>query len=227
MKFIFTGISFLLVLLSFGQTKLSNTEAFKIIDKSKVQVLDVRTAEEFSKGHLKNSININWNDRDNFEKATNTNLDKNNPVYVYCLSGGRSSKAAQYLVEQGYEVFEIDGGMMKWEAANLPIVSLNNKSASLSFDDYKSLTRSHPKVLINFSADWCAPCREMAPIIDKIAENYKDKVKVIKIDADENKTLLKQLGITSIPQLLVFKNGKKIWSKSGLVDINTLEKKLN
>lgn len=225
MKYIITIAGLFCSLMTFGQTKIANTEALQRINNEDVQLVDVRTDEEYSKKHLKNSIHINWNDKENFDALANK-LDKKKPVYVYCLSGGRSNKAAQYLAEKGFEVFDIEGGIMKWEASNLPLVSANEKTTGISLDAYESLTKSHPKVLVNFYAEWCAPCKELAPIIDKIAQKHADNLKVIKIDADENKDLLKQLGISGIPQLYIFKDGQKTWSKSGLTTLKTLEKKL-
>lgn len=223
MKYITTTASLFFSLMTLGQTKVTNTDAFQKINNENVQLVDVRTDEEYSKKHLKNSIHINWNDKENFD-ALASKLDKKKPVYVYCLSGGRSNKAAQYLTEKGFEVFDIEGGIMKWETANLPLVDVANKTAGLTLEDYASLTKSHPIVLIDFYADWCAPCKEMTPIIDKIAEDYK--VKVVKIDTDKNNALVKELGVSRIPQLYIFKDGKKTWSKSGLTNIKTLKKKL-
>lgn len=225
MKYIFTTASLFLSLLTFGQTKITNTEAFQKINKGNIQLVDVRTNEEYSKKHLKNSIHINWNDKKNFD-ALASKLDKKKPVYVYCLSGGRSNKAAQYLTDKGFEVFDIEGGIMKWEASKLPLVDAANKTTGLTLENYTSLTKSHPIVLIDFYADWCAPCKEMSPMIDKITKDYKEKIKVVKIDTDKNNALVKELGISGIPQLYIYKNGKKTWSKTGLTDLATIEKEL-
>ena len=76
-------------------------------------VIDVRTPEEFSKGHLQNAKNIDWNGA-NFDKQTES-IDKTKPVFVYCLSGGRSSAAAAKMRSNGFTtVYELEGGMMKW-----------------------------------------------------------------------------------------------------------------
>ena len=80
--------------------------------------------------------------------------------------------------------------------------------------------------IIDFYADWCGPCKEMAPSIEKIAKTYKGRVKVLKINVDENSRLVKQLGISGIPKLYIYKNGKESWSKSGLTDYATIEKAL-
>lgn len=224
MKYLLTASALFFSILSFAQTKINAEEAYKKI-KKKTQLVDVRTTEEYSKMHIKNSLHINWNDKENFDVSTKK-LNKKKPIYIYCLSGGRSKKAAEYLTQQGFEVFEIEGGIMKWEAANLPLVNLDNKISGLTLKDYKSLVKSHPVVLVDFYAEWCAPCKEMAPAIEQIAKTHKENVKVLKINTDENSTLTKQLGISGIPKLYIYKNGKETWSQMGLSDFHTIEEKL-
>lgn len=91
----------------------------KIHNKEEVQLVDVRTPEEFKEQHIDNSTNINWNDAD-FEQQI-SNLDKSKPVYVYCKSGGRSAKATAKLSEMGFtNVYELDGGILSWNEAKMP-----------------------------------------------------------------------------------------------------------
>ncbi len=66
------------------------------------------------------------------------------------------------------------------------------------------------KVLVDFWASWCGPCQMLGPIIDEIGDEYKDKVKVVKIDVDENQNLALQYNISSIPAVLIFDQGKVI-----------------
>jgi rhodanese-related sulfurtransferase len=89
------------------------------------QLVDVRTKEEYDKEHLKNSLNIDYNDA-GFDKHLNY-LDKSKPTYVYCLSGGRSSAAAARMRKKGFkQVYELDGGIQKWNEANKPVEKLTN-----------------------------------------------------------------------------------------------------
>lgn len=91
----------------------------KIHNKEEVQLVDVRTPEEFKEQHIDNATNINWNDA-NFEQQV-SNLDKSKPVYVYCKSGGRSAKATAKLSEMGFtNVYELDGGILSWNEAKMP-----------------------------------------------------------------------------------------------------------
>jgi rhodanese-related sulfurtransferase len=84
------------------------------ISKPKVQLVDVRTPEEFNKGHIENAINIDFRNKEVFEKLF-AKLNKNKPVYVYCRSGARSQRAARKLVEMGFlKIYDLEGGYMSW-----------------------------------------------------------------------------------------------------------------
>jgi rhodanese-related sulfurtransferase len=83
------------------------------IQKEAVQVLDVRTASEYAGGHIQNALQANWNDPKEFENRTQY-LDKQKTVYVYCQAGGRSAAAQAYLLDKGYNVINLEGGMSNW-----------------------------------------------------------------------------------------------------------------
>ena len=65
-------------------------------------------------------------------------------------------------------------------------------------------------VLVDFWAAWCGPCRQLVPIIDELAKEYKEKVKVGKLDTEENNSTPAKFGITAIPTLIIFKNGQAV-----------------
>jgi rhodanese-related sulfurtransferase len=102
------------------KTNLSaNDFAVKIKEFPTSPIIDVRTPREFEKGHLVNALNYNWNGSD-FEKEIST-LDKTNLIFIYCLSGSRSSSAANKMRGDGFkQVYEMQGGIIKWRAANFP-----------------------------------------------------------------------------------------------------------
>lgn len=105
-----------------SKTSLLPNDFSKQIEQSpSAVILDVRTPEEYAGGHIENSSNVNWKDS-NFEKQIST-IDKTKPVFVYCLSGGRSASAAARMRSLGFEkVYELEGGIAKWNAVQLPIV---------------------------------------------------------------------------------------------------------
>lgn len=72
----------------------------------------------------------------------------------------------------------------------------------------KEVLKSDQPVLVDFWATWCAPCRAIAPTVDALATQYKGKMKVVKVDIDNNQRVAEQYGIRSIPTLLIFKGGK-------------------
>ena len=70
-------------------------------------------------------------------------------------------------------------------------------------------------VLIDFWAEWCGPCKEIAPILEEIADEMEKKIKIVKINIDENPNIPNQYGIQSIPTLIIFKKGEPIATKVG------------
>ena len=81
---------------------------------------------------------------------------------------------------------------------------------------------SQVPVLVDFWAPWCGPCRKISPIIDDIAAEYDGKVKVVKVNTDENMKLTQEFSISGIPSLLIFKNGEAVERLVGLMQKNQL-----
>lgn len=190
----------------------------KISENSDAIILDVRTPQEFLGGHIANAQNMNIND--DFEEKIK-NLDHNKPVFVYCLSGARSSAASQILLNQGFsKIYNLGAGMMDWRAENLPETTDNkvaNASKGMTKQDFEKAITSDKIVLVDFYADWCEPCKKMKPYLDEISETMKDNVKVVRINADENKELCKEMNVTALPVLKVYKNNAVVWEKLGFV----------
>ena len=158
-------------------------------------------------------------------------LQKDKPVYVYCLTGSRSRAAANYLAKNGFaNVYNLQHGILEWQGNNFPVIQNEDKVASntkiFTPNDFKTLVSTNKLVLVDFNAVWCAPCKTMSPVIDKISENYKQKVKVEKIDVEANRELAQSLQVQSIPAFVLFKNGLKIWNGKGIISYDELTKLL-
>ncbi len=209
---------------TWAQKNLSVEEFDKKLNATnQAQVLDVRTASEYSEGHLKNSANVDIQNAQ-FEKDIQK-LDKDKPVFVYCLSGGRSSKAMSVLLKQGFkEVYNLDGGYMKWSLADKPTAgAATDKSDEISADQFDKALKDNALVLIDYNAKWCGPCKKLLPIVEKLKLTYASQLSVLMIDVDKNKGLIKQKGVDALPALALYKNGQLVWQQTGLVDEATLK----
>jgi len=91
----------------------------------------------------------------------------------------------------------------------------------------KDVLGSSEPVVVDFWAEWCGPCKMIGPALEEIASEMKGKVKIAKINVDENPTVPTKLGIRSIPTLMVFKAGKKIGEKIGAAPKGELLKWIN
>ena len=207
------------------QTLDVKTYAEKLKNTEKPQLLDVRTPEEFGVEHLENADNVNVNSPDFATKAAQ--YDKSKPIFVYCKVGGRSAQAADKLVAMGFtEVYNLEGGIMKWTTAGMPKAGQTAKTGGMTVEDYQKLVASDKKVLINFTAVWCAPCQKMKPYILKMQEEMKDKVKIVRVDADENKSLTEAMKIEGLPMIIIYENGKEVWRNLGYISEEDLKKHL-
>ena len=97
-----------------GFVSQSNQEFAATISDSNVQLVDVRTAEEFADGHIPGAVNIDVK-RDDFDEVVAAGLDNGRPVAVYCRSGARSKVAAKRLAGKGFKVYELNNGFMNWD----------------------------------------------------------------------------------------------------------------
>lgn len=199
--------------------------AEKLKTNEKPQLLDVRTPQEYSVEHIGNAKNVNWNGDDFVAKSTT--FDKSKPIFVYCKVGGRSAQAANKLAELGFkEIYNLDGGIMKWNAENNANVIPSAKIIGICDQEYGELIKSSNRVMIDFNAKWCAPCKKMNPYILKFQTEMIEKIKIVQLDADENKTIVEQMKLDNLPTLIIYEKGKEVWRNAGYISEGDLKKHL-
>lgn len=91
----------------------------------------------------------------------------------------------------------------------------------------EEVLKSELPVVVDFWAAWCGPCRSMAPIVEQVADEFAGRVKVAKLNVDENQTLTQRFGIKGIPTLLFFRNGKVVAQEVGYMPKEAVVQKLN
>lgn len=93
--------------------------------------------------------------------------------------------------------------------------------------DFNSIIRSRIPVLVDFSAEWCGPCKMMKPVLEQLKSSMGDKIRIIKIDVDKNRDLAVKYNIRSVPSLMLFQDGSVKWSGVGVISANHLAYVIN
>lgn len=91
---------------------------------------------------------------------------------------------------------------------------------------FGDMINSDKPVLVDFFAEWCGPCKMMAPVLKQVKDEVKDTASIIKVDIDKNQQTAAVYNISAVPTVLLFKNGKVLWRQSGVVPKATLVNKI-
>lgn len=199
-----------------GETRVTVDQFEKGMIEKGAQILDVRKASEFGSGHLKSALQADWTDKTQFFDRIQY-LDKNRPVYIYCLVGGRSAAAAAWMRDNGFsKVIELSGGINAWKMAGKEVEG-QQYVKQMTPEEYQASIPANRTVLVDFGAEWCPPCVKMEPVITEIRNDPSLNIEFVKIDAGVHTDLMKAMQIEAIPVFIVYKNGKETWRKQGLV----------
>ncbi len=94
-------------------------------------------------------------------------------------------------------------------------------------ENFNEIISGSIPVLVDFSAEWCGPCRMLAPVLDRVKKRMGDRIRILKIDVDENMNLATRYNIRSVPTLMLFRDGKLLWSGVGVMTADSLENVIN
>lgn len=88
--------------------------------------------------------------------------------------------------------------------------------------NFKDIINSEIPVLVDFFANWCGPCKMLAPILIEVKSELGESIKIVKIDVDKNQPLATQFQVRGVPTMIIFKNGKQLWRQSGVLQKDEL-----
>ena len=193
-----------------------STKAFSTgVTQPGAQILDVRTASEYQSGHIANALQANWLDPKEFKNRTQ-HLDKSKTVYIYCQSGGRSASAQTALLQEGYQVVNLEGGISNWRMQQMPIEGGGTK-LQMRVADFDKVVQSNQYVLVEIGALWCPPCRKMQPLMDALKQTPPKPFYFLAVDGGQDMEVMKSVKADDLPTFILYKNGVEVWRKVGVM----------
>ncbi len=209
--------------------RLTAPEFRKLAEQAGGGYLDVRTPGEVARGHLPNASVIDFHDPKFRQKVEL--LPKDKPVFVYCASGGRSSAAAEMMVQMGFgHVYDLQGGIGSWAGEGYPVerseTAPADGSKAMQPQALDALLAGNQRVLVDYHTPWCAPCRRMNSVVDAVAEAWKGRAMVVRVDIGESEALAAREKIQGVPVFVVYVGGKERWRGSGELPREVLEAQL-
>ncbi len=201
---------------------ISATDFKKAIDQPGAQILDVRTAGEFKSGYIKNALQADYMNAVEFQERTQ-HLDKSKTVYIYCQSGGRSAAAQNDLIQKGFNVVNMEGGISNWKMNQLPVEG-NTNTVQMRVTDFDKVIADNQLVLVDIGATWCPPCKKMQPTVDQIKKEQGNALYFLAVDGGVDMDVMKHVQFESLPTYIIYKNGKEVWRKQGIVAAEEFQK---
>jgi thiol-disulfide isomerase/thioredoxin len=145
-------------------------------------------------------------------------LDKSQPIYVYCQAGGRSASAQAFLIEKGYKVINLEGGMSNWKMNGFPVDGAGDVP-QMRVLDLEKIIASNKIVLVDVGADWCPPCRKMLPVLEALKKQPANPFYFLAVDGGNDIDVMKALHSEGLPNFIIFKDGKETWRHQGIVSL--------
>lgn len=213
----------LIMLFTAGSTSIAQNKTTVDVDafsagmqQPQVQLFDVRTAQEFNSGHLQNALQADYTDKPQFAERVKY-LDKHKPVYIYCLSGGRSAAAAKWMRENGFqEVVEMQGGINAWKKSGKALTGVKEEK-QMSINEYRNAVQGKGWVLVDVGAEWCPPCRKMEPVLQQFLREH-GTVRLVKVDGGRDQQVMQDIHASTLPTFIFYRDGQEVKRKEGVME---------